>query len=82
MSLHMRCDHLAELYQEKLEEEESRNAALKRANVQLRNVYQVESKSGPDYPPLPLHRKNLLQETPAGTGGDEQMNNQIKNVPN
>ena len=42
MSLRMRCDHLAEQYQEKLEDEESRNVALKRANVQLRNVYQVE----------------------------------------
>ena len=42
MSLHTKCDHLAEQYKEKLEEEESRNAALKRANVQLRNVYQLE----------------------------------------
>ena len=42
MSLHTRCDHLAEQYQEKLEEEESRNAALKRENVQLRNVYRLE----------------------------------------
>ena len=45
MSLHTKCDHLAEQYQEKLEEEESRNAALKRENIQLRklrNVYQLE----------------------------------------
>ena len=42
MSLHTKCDHLAEQYQEKLEEEESRNAALKRENVHLRNVYQLE----------------------------------------
>ena len=42
MSLRIRCDHLAEQYKEKLEEEERRNAALKRANVQLRYVYQLE----------------------------------------
>ena len=42
MSLHTRCDHLAEQYKEKLEEEESRNVALKREIIQLRNVYQLE----------------------------------------
>ena len=44
MSLRTKCDHLAEQYREKLEEEESRNATLKRENIQMRNFYQLERK--------------------------------------